>query len=190
MDLADAARQIRGAFRLGQRDPGGLADLDSSREGFWRSFRAALLVLPGYALMIFLEPVSFGQVQATDPVAAILVDLIAYVIFWTSMPVLMPYLCRAFGREKHYTTYVVADNWAQIPQAYLMALVSLIGYADVLPDTVQAVLGMAAILWIMLFKFWVARIALSVTAGPALAVILTDVTIGVVVSSFATRLGG
>lgn len=187
MNWADAARQIRGAFRLGQRNPAGLADLDTSLDGYWRSFWAALLVLPSYVAMVVTEPPS---TLGYGPLAGFLADAIAYVVFWTSMPVLMLHVTRLFDRQQRYTAYVVADNWAQIPQTYLMSLVSVVGYADLLSDGLQSIFGLVAVLWILVFKFWVARLTLDIRAGQAMAIVMLDIAVGLMISSFTNRIGG
>jgi len=192
MIAADAARQIKGAFRLGQRDPAGLADLDVSIDGFWRSFGAAVLVLPAYAVLVLTEPAPTGVVirPPVDPLVQVLVDGIAYVVYWTIMPVLMIHITRLLQREKAYTAYVVADNWAQVPQTYLMALVSLIGESALLPQSVQALLAFAAMIWVLLFKFSVARLTLGIGRLPAAGVVLVDLIAGLFIDGITERLGG
>jgi hypothetical protein len=48
----EVLRSIYGAYRLAWLDRSGMSQLNLSVEGFWRSFFAAILVAPGYALLV------------------------------------------------------------------------------------------------------------------------------------------
>ncbi len=50
MDRAEIERSLRGAWRLFLGKPDAMRFFDASVDGFWRSFRAIILVAPLYAL--------------------------------------------------------------------------------------------------------------------------------------------
>ena len=50
MDRAEIARSLTGAWRLFLGRPDAMRFFDTSVDGFWRSFRAIILVAPLYAL--------------------------------------------------------------------------------------------------------------------------------------------
>src|SRR5690606_8518675 len=81
---AEIAVSMRGAVRLALRDPAGLAFFDTSIAGFWRSFMAAVLALPAYALLLAARDESAGP-PLDDP-GVLLVEGIAYVIGWFAFP--------------------------------------------------------------------------------------------------------
>ena len=51
----ETLRALYGAYRLARLDAGGMAYFDSSIGGFWRSFFAAVLVVPFYALLLVMR---------------------------------------------------------------------------------------------------------------------------------------
>jgi hypothetical protein len=57
--LAEAWLALTGALRLARGDPGGMACFDASEEGFWHSFRAAVLCYPLY-LILLAFPIELG----------------------------------------------------------------------------------------------------------------------------------
>ena len=50
MDRAEIERSLTGAWRLFLGKPDAMRQFDSSVDGFWRSFRAIVLIAPLYAL--------------------------------------------------------------------------------------------------------------------------------------------
>ena len=53
--LREVVTSLYGAARLIQFKPDGLTYFDSSLDGFWRSFTAALLVAPLYGILMVLR---------------------------------------------------------------------------------------------------------------------------------------
>ncbi len=90
---------IYGVWRLFLRDPRGLEWLDTSLEGYWKSFFCAVIVLPAYALWIAF--VSSGAEYSAGPFRIVTVEAISYVISWVSWPLLMAYLTPLIDRESN-----------------------------------------------------------------------------------------
>ena len=122
---------LTGAVRLALGDTGAMSCFNRTIEGFWNSFFAAVLAAPGYLALALL---SFEETPIADPLRVFLVESIAYVIGWVAFPLAMVYVARALGREKRYVNYIVAFNWAQVPQVLLFL-------TGVLTNMPKAVLG-------------------------------------------------
>ena len=52
---------LYGAWRLLLRDTKGIEWLDDSPEGFWKSFFCAVVVLPGYILLLAFSPTPYYE---------------------------------------------------------------------------------------------------------------------------------
>ena len=69
---------LYGAWLLFKLDPRGLEFFEDSIPAFWRSFFAAVIVLPGFAMLQLVDLVE-TEVSA-GPLATLVVELIAYVV--------------------------------------------------------------------------------------------------------------
>ena len=183
----DIERGLTAAWRLATRDPGGLALLDTSTAGFWRSFQVAVLVFPVYALVIA------SRLSETDSTAdwetVLLAEAIAYVIYWTAMPVLMEPITLWLDRGHAYVQFVVAMNWANAIQLALFALVTVLGLIG-LPRGLVAFAGLIVTIWVLAYQWFVARTALGLTGPRAAGIVAIDVMLGLLVNSMTRHIEG
>ena len=125
LSLTEIARGVGGTVRLMKGDLSGLALLDRSREGFWRSFRAAALLAPLYAFYLLTRYVELMATASDTKIA--LVEGLRYLIEWTLFPVVLLEMARPMGRTSRYIGAVVALNWANVPLLVVaVAVLSLI----------------------------------------------------------------
>ncbi len=143
----------------------------------WRSFRAALVAFPLSLLMLALVPHGF---QVTGKLVA--ADIVGYIITWTAFPLIMVYLAARMQVFPHYWRFIIATNWANLLQAAAFAAVVLVNAAGVLPEAIAAMLFMAAWFWILLFKWRLARHGLGIAHFPAVAVVLLDLALRLVIA--------
>lgn len=182
----ETARSLYGAWRLARFDAGGMALFDRTPEGFWRSFRVAVLMAPPYALLILLQ----RGAQAADPLRFALVELIAYVIAWTAFPLAMAHIVKAVDREADYIGFVVAYNWANALQLGLFVLVAMVAASGLLPPTFANLLGFAAILAVLGYAWFIAKAGLRLGALGAAGIVLFDVMLNAFISGVADGLRG
>lgn len=188
LSRTEIADGVSGAWRLMWGDVSGLYMLDRTLEGFWRSFRVAILVAPLYA---FGSLIVYERTPAVAPdTLVILVETLHYLIKWTAFPVLLLEIARRTGWTARYIGAVVAMNWSSVPVVILSTMALAIG--EVGPTW----LGQALSLGLMAISvFWLFRIlrgALNVSVGQALALALLDLWIGVtlliIINSIVGRL--
>jgi len=177
---------IYGAWTLLKLDPRGLEFFEDSIPAFWRSFFAAVIVAPGFALLRVIDYVEVEQ--SAGPLATLLVELIAYVMIWAAFPLALYYLCHAIDRQKHYVRAVVALNWSVVLQIALTLPVHLVALGGWLPEGLAG-LAIFVILFVTLFyEGFVARTALEVTPPLAALVVGIDVVISLAVQGLASGL--
>jgi len=169
-----------GLFRLARGDRGGLDCFDRTLDGFWRSFRAAIVCYPLY-LMLLTMRVADADWQRSGGIRIVTVETIAYVISWTAFPLVMLNVARWIGRAERFFDFMVPYNWYQLPQSMLFVLVGLIS-AGGPPDSgvaqLAAVAGAAAVLG---YEWYLARVAFDTTRSAAALVVLVDLVLGAVI---------
>jgi hypothetical protein len=179
MRLGDLSAGIYGAWRLARFDPRGLNYFDSSDSGFWRSFWAAVIAAPAYALVVALN------LSDNDPVVdvtrLVLIESVAYVMGWTAFPLAMATLAKKLDRSHHYTRYIVASNWGGVIEmtAFLPAVAIATGAPglQILPSLVAlAMFG---------YQWYIARLALDVTPVQAILPVTLNFALGLTISIVA-----
>jgi hypothetical protein len=178
---------IGGALKLARGDARGLGFFDTSLDGFWRSFRAALICYPMYLALVTMRVPAPPWESAGVP-RILLVESIAFVISWTAFPLLMLPLSRAFGRENRFLAFMVAYNWCQVPQTVLFLIIGLDIAAGLLPGGAGDAVGFAAALAVMVYEWYIARVALAIAATHAVLVVVLDLVLGTALSRVAESL--
>ena len=179
----ETLRALYGAYRLARLDAGGMAYFDSSIGGFWRSFFAAVIVAPFYAILLQMR-YGTGAVEASAGRFAV-VEIIAYVTAWVAFPLAMVSVARLLKCEERYLGYIVAYNWAAVLQNALYMPIAMIGVAGGVGAGSANAAGLVALFLILGYSWFVVRTALAVAAGTAAALVALDLVLGVVVNSIA-----
>jgi hypothetical protein len=179
-----------GAWRLANLDRRGMEFFDKTVEGFWRSFWAAALTAPPYALLVLLQ---LNQRQLDwDPLRVLLIEIIGYTIAWTAFPLAAFYLLAALGKQQRFVAYIVAYNWANVIQMAVMLPVAALEAADGLPGPITGIVFIAAFAAVIYYQYFIARVALEVDAPIAIGLVFTDLMLGVLRQSIvhALEFGG
>jgi hypothetical protein len=183
-DQHEIVRSLFGAFRLARLDGRGMGYFNLSIEGFWRSFFAAAIVAPGYALLVAQKLATWPA--TVDPAVAVLIEAAAYVLSWIAFPVAAVFLTMLLGLSRNYVPLIVAANWAEVLQFALFLLVMLATL--LLPAGVRGPVLVAVIGAILAYEWFVARTALETTGGVAVGIVLVDLLLGVGINVAADRL--
>jgi hypothetical protein len=177
---------LQGVRRLSRFDQVGFLFFDASRRGFWRSFGAALVCLPVWALAEYQQTASLSGDAALRFLA---IQVIAYLVSWLAYPLLVLQIADWFGVWPNYYRYMVAYNWFQ-PMLQLLWLPLLL--LEFLPGThLGAILGL---FWIALqlvqgaYGWFLARYGLGVSTSTALALAVLDMALALLIDQIAARL--
>ncbi|SMF07753.1 hypothetical protein SAMN06265365_102227 [Tistlia consotensis] len=180
--LSEAAVALWAAGRLLRFDPVAWRTFDDTPETFWKSFWAALPVLPLYLLMITLhlsDVAAAGRpVQAGWLETALIVGL-AYVISWTAYPLVLFHLTRAMGKERRFVPLVAAMNWLNVPLSLIGTLAVVISELDLLGN-LSGLLRIGAQIYVLVCMTQLVVRTLDLRGFPAFGVVL----IGVVIDYF------
>jgi hypothetical protein len=193
---ADFRVGLEAAVALFLGRPGALARFDVSLEGFWRSFAAILLVLPSFAVALIAEGsfqiaemVSRGIPETEFPWGSFAAErLVALSLEWVALPVVLALVARRLGIAARFVPFVVARNWGTAVSSALYAVPALLFVAGVLRADVTQILGLVVILVALQYQYRIARQTLAVPPGMAIAVVVLDVVLGLVVMLSVARL--
>jgi hypothetical protein len=175
---------ISGAFRLAFLHGDGMAFFNRTPEGFWRSFFAAALVAPGYLAIALLQPDTKGFPPFHDAA----VGALAYVIGWVAFPLAVFPVVRLLGREDRYIGYIVAYNWASVPQMLLFAAAALAEYGLSPGAAGTQFLGLAAFFAVLAYYWFIARTALAIDGFAAAGLVILDLAVTMIISAVAGAL--
>jgi hypothetical protein len=173
----EARSSLRGVVRMARFDPDALKYFNLTLDGYWRSFFAAVLLLPIY-LVIWFGAGSPGQDAAAPLARRLLIEGINYPLAWTLWPLVSFYIARAVGwGEERYLAYVTAYNWTQIFSQGVMLLAALV-FLPTLEPAARLNLWLMMLLGFLIFEAYVAKRTLGITwlqAG-ALEILLFVIT--------------
>jgi hypothetical protein len=163
--VQEITSSILGACRLALRDADGVRWFNLTVEGFWRSFVAALLILP-FALLVALVPLPQEDLDVERGFPMVIG---LYFLEWVGRAVLLLGLSVVVGRTNRYAGLVIMWNWVAIPEFGLFAVATILSFliSPMAPFFfVIALGGMFAI------DYFVTRTALDIGAGPAFGIVV------------------
>ena len=172
---------LTGCLRLARGDRAGLSCFDRSLDGFWRSFRAAVISYPLYLVLLAMR-VSVAEWETSGGWRIVTVETIGYVVAWVAFPLLMLNVVRWIGRAHRFFDFMVPYNWCQVPQSALFVLVGLVSAGGVLGAQASEAIDIAAAIATLVYEWFIARVALDTTGLVAVFVVLLDLVLGVLIS--------
>lgn len=183
--LRELMAALYGAWRLLCFDAGGMTWFDVSAAGFWRSFFAAVLVAPAYAVIM-----GFALAVRQEPVdlsRAIVIATLAYGIGWAAFPIVAIPVTRFLAVTGRYSQLVVSTNWSSVPQMLIILPAVIIEASGNLPRGTASLLTIGATLYALVYEWFVIRAALGVTSIRATGVLLVQVIINELIHLGAFR---
>ncbi len=180
----EITRSVSGAWRLARFDPGGMNYFDLSIRGFWRSFGAAVVVLPVY---IYFVAVGF---HGTDASTAwfVIVKTLNYGAPWAVFPILMVGLARILNLTENYIPFIIASNWASVLQVLLFIPVNTFAAFGGLESGGGAIFYLLTLTMVLVYQWFVARTSLQTTKAIAGGLVAVDLLVGFFVAGVFDRL--
>jgi hypothetical protein len=175
----DIVYGIYGAWRLARLDAGAMSYFDRTVAGFWNSFFAAVIVAPGFAIIITYE---LAQVELEAGVLRLfLVESIAYVLRWIAFPVLAYQVCEVIGKREAYIGYIVAFNWSKVIQMAVFLPVIVLIASGVLSGNSGSLLLLGLTILVLGYQWFIIRTALAVSTMGAIGFVVLDFVIELII---------
>ena len=179
--LAETASGLYGAWRLAHADRTGMAYFDRTPRGAVRSFYAALIAAPGFALITLID-LSGHPPSASWP-TILIVEIIGYVISWTALPAAVFELSRLVGRGERFVDFLVAYNWCFVLQVAFFLPVAALAASGLVPENLSSAGLMATYILLLIYEGYIARVSLDVTIALAVAVVGLDICLSYLIDA-------
>ena len=189
LTVHEVSHALFGAWRLALRDKRAMAWFDCTVEGAIRSFWAAAICYPGFIVLLLLR-FSPSDLEAPAVYRILLVESIGYVIGWCAYPLAALPFCRWVAPEERALGFIIAYNWSQVLQTALLLPIAAFGALQIAPDYAIAYADAVAYLAILVYEWFIARIALEAGALPATALVMLDFVLGAMLSQVTHALSG
>jgi hypothetical protein len=183
-DRREVFESLYGAWRLAFLDQSGMSYFNLSFEGFWRSFFAAVLVAPAFAVLVAQKLA--GRPGPLDLGWATLVQALAYALSWAAFPLAALVLTQLLGLGRNYVALIVALNWATVLQVGVFLAALMVELAA--PGSLDGLILLLVTGAILFYQWFVTRAALQSTGGVALLLVLVDLVLNTAINLSAEHL--
>jgi len=180
----DIIRGVWGAWRLARRDTGGMAMFDISPDGAAKSFFAAVLALPLFAVG---RAISLGDrwPLLLQP-APLIITVLGFVAAWLVVPAALTWLLPRLGRSQHLAEGVVAYNWATLLIQLAGFIAFLLGVIGLLPGQMGFLVLIVVQLACYVYEGFVLRTALGIELPIVAGLVVFDAVTSQLMSAWIT----
>ena len=182
----EISRAVFGAWNLARFNANGITLFDNTAEAFWRSFWAAAIVLPAYAILVSLR--FSGGTIGVGAGTAFYVHCVSYAIEWLAFPFAAYYAAEMFNRGQWYCRYIVAFNWSAVLQTTLLLVVGLIAIKGLIPPIVGYWATVIVLIFVLTYKGFIAYTALQSGWAGAAGIVFMDFCLDLIIDGWSDRL--
>lgn len=186
----EVVRSLFAAWRIARFDANAMSYFNLSLEGFWRSFAAALIVLPFFLLISGLQVAYVNEQQAGVPSAQmaaedmsmfgfLFIEIISFAAIWAAWPLLMIPVSRFFKLDANYVPYIIAANWGAVLQFALVMVAQLLLFSKLLPSQLGSILFIMAYLTALYYTYLIARAGLKCDAMTAIGLVVLSMVVDI-----------
>ena len=173
-------KALYGAYRLARADTSGMSYLDTSFDGFWQSFFAAVLVAPFFILLLIIR---FNNTDLEISAFRFLtLESIAYVIGWVLFPLIAFYLVQVLERENQYFGFIVAYNWASVLQNAIYLPFAVLFELGIISGDGAYFTNLILLCLVLAYTWFVTKTALNVSGFVASGLVVLDVGLWIMVN--------
>jgi hypothetical protein len=194
MDRAEIKRSLTGAWRLFLGRPDALRFFDTSVDGFWRSFRAIILVAPLYGLVALadrsdlLTDANPGDDYSNAQFWA--AKALTLALDWVTLPILLGLIADFIGIRRGYPALIVARNWATVLMIVPFAVIALLDLSGIGDANTLVLPSLVALIATFRMSYEIARKTLGVGADIAIAFVALDFLVSLAIVLICNRLFG
>ncbi len=194
MDRAEISRALTGAWRLFLGRPDAMRFFDLSVDGFWRSFRAVILVAPLYGLTALADRHDMlTDANPTDDFTNVqfwAAKSLTLALDWVTLPILLGLIAGFIGIRRGYTGYVVARNWATVLMIMPFAAIGLVDLSGLTSTSMLILPSLLALVVTFRMSYVIARKALGASGDVAVAYVVLDFLVSLALVMSVNRLFG
>lgn len=189
--IGEIVHGLTGAWRIALRDPEAHRHFDISATGFFRSFAALLLTLP----ILFFTTTTLWRIgqesqmlDIADFTTFVSIEIGGALLHWIFFLLAMIGVSRHLGLAASFTPYVIVFNWGTLMGWALFALPLVIYMAGIIASPAAVTLTLPVFALFAWYRWQIAREVLGAPPSAALAILVLDVTIGLLTDQGLARL--
>ena len=180
LNLRDIAFGLYGAMQFARLDRSAIQCFENTPEAFWRSFQAAIVTLPAY---ILLQLINITNVPINaEPMRIVFVEICSYVVAWVLFPLIITTISDALQRGDKYYQFIVAWNWAIVPQVFLYLALTALASSGTLPASMAALLGIFVLAAVLFYQGFIATCMLDIRPPAAAMIVAVDFAIALLLN--------
>lgn len=181
---------LAGAWAVMNGRPQGLRRLDTTIDGFWRSFSAVVLVVPLALVAVAVAP---GALPEEGAAPARLADglfrrALGLGVDFVAFPLVLALLARPLGLARTYVPFIVARNWGSVIVAAMFGAAALPALFGLVSPEVLSLLLFVVFGVSLRFSYLVARTALAVPPLVAVPIVLLELVLSLLIEISLDRL--
>lgn len=183
-----AVAGMLGALMLARGRPAGLALIEDTPEGAWRSFAAGVICLPAFLALRFFAWAEAG-LPSDDLLRPVLAETLGLACAWAGFALASMPLAMVWGRGAAWPRFLAAWNWSNVVQYMVLLAVAVLTTLP-LPPLVGPALMLAGLGYALWIEWFVVRHALGVDGKRAAAMVALDLSLGLFIGGVVQSLAG
>jgi len=184
----EIVRSLTGAWHVFLDRPDADRYFDLSVTGFWRSFRAIVLVLPAYVLSALTTWTTLPKEM--DSTTFFVARTISLAIDWVAFAVVLALVADRLRVSGTYSAYIIVRNWASVIATAPFGIVSVLFIAGVIGQDIAATLSLAVLFIVLRYNYIVARRVLQVGMPLAIGIVVADFILSLAIDAGISGLFG
>lgn len=144
---------IERVWRIVRGDDAALDEMDTSGDGFWRSFVAIIWTLPAmfFAWVFDARDLIIEGVQMSM-VRIVIYSAIIELLLWFLPVLLLAFILKPLGLAHRFSHLIIARNWLAVPIVYAYIVIMLIGLllGDASPLVLLAFVFLLGAIWVQI----------------------------------------
>lgn len=184
----EIVRSLTGAWHVFLDRPDADQYFDLSVTGFWRSFRAIVLVLPAYVLSALTTWATLPAEM--DSATFFVARTVSLAIDWVAFAVVLALVADRLKVSNTYSAYIIVRNWASVIATAPFGLVSILFIAGLIGQDIAATLSLAVLFIVLRYNYIVARRVLQVGMPLAIGIVVADFILSLAIDAGISGLFG
>ena len=184
----EIVRSITSAWHVFIDRPDADRYFDLSVTGFWRSFRAIVLILPAYALSAATTWTTLPS--SMDTTTFFVARTVSLAIDWVAFPIVLALVADRLRVSSTYSAYVIVRNWASVIATTPFAIISILYILGPIGQEVASTLSLAVLFVILRYNYLIARRVLQVGIPLAIGVVVVDFILSLSIDAGISALFG
>ena len=191
----EITRSLNGAWLLFKGQDAGMRAFDVSVDGFWRSFRVIVLMLPFYLILLYGQRAAILSMPNANPEtfpneAFFFFHMIGIAADWVTYPIVIALIAGPLGFSDRFVPFIVARNWTSLLAIAVYVAPMALFFLGVVPLGVMTFLSIVALVVILRYRYMVTRAALGTPMPLTIGLVVLDFVLNMVMSELIGRASG